>query len=438
MKIKITVGKKKVREHQGADAWVLVRLLAPAQAADARRPPLAIVPVVDVSGSMHGQKLDAVKHALSRLVDHLVPADYVGLVSFSDEARVVLPVTEVSHNSRQQLHAAVQRLASEASTNLAGGIIEGCRALRSVTLPANLRARLVLLTDGQANCGVATSGPDLRALVQRVVVEGEGAMPNGAARESGPLSLSAFGFGTDCDHSVLGALAEEGGGSFAFIANGDGVLTAFARELGGLVATYASDVRIRLVPRAGAPVEERAGDVLYQAEFPWCVPIAVPQHAVGSDVEIGHVEVTYRDALGREQSLRTPVLVDYVEAGEEDQVLDPAVQRARDERLLSQAQTAAETHARQGDYAAAQRALVTCVAQLATPELASFAREHLIPSYEHRAAYDDAAPLRASADIALKKRRLLQAEHAVAQRLAPLPASEAELAMEESFRKPKP
>lgn len=467
MKIKITVGMRKVRENQGADAWVLVRLLAPTQAADARRPPLAIVPVVDASGSMHGQKLDAVKHALSRLVDHLVPADYVGLVSFSDEARVVLPVTEVSHNSRQQLHAAVQRLESEASTNLAGGIIEGCRALRGVTLPPNLRSRLVLLTDGQANCGVATSGPDLRALVQRVVVEGEGATPhatsndaaregmrpdgatpngaapngatpNGAAREAGPLSLSAFGFGTDCDHSVLGALAEEGGGSFAFIANEDGVLTAFARELGGLVATYASDVRIRLVPRAGAPVEERAGDVLYQAEFPWCVPIAVPQHAVGSDVEIGHVEVTYRDALGREQSVRTPVLVDYVKAGEEDQVLDPAVQRARDERLLSQAQTAAEAHARQGAYAAAQRALVTCVAQLATPELVSFAREHLIPSYEHQAAYYDAAPLRASADIALKKRRLLQAERAVVERLAPLPPCDAELAMEESFRKPKP
>src|SRR5690606_24672032 len=149
-----------------------------------------------------------------------------------------------------------------------------------------------------------------------------GATPNGAAREAGPLSLSAFGFGTDCDHSVLGALAGEGGGSFAFIANEDGVLTAFARELGGLVATYASDVRIRLVPRAGAPVEERAGDVLYQAEFPWCVPSAVPQHAGGSDVEIGHVEVTYRDALGREQSVRTPVLADDVKAGEQAQVRD--------------------------------------------------------------------------------------------------------------------
>src|SRR5215831_7621193 len=96
LKIKVSVGQRKVLEDQGHDGWVLVRLLAPAQAADARRPPLAVVPVVDVSGSMAGPKLDAVKHALTRLIDHLVPSDFVGLVSFGDVANVVLPVTEVS------------------------------------------------------------------------------------------------------------------------------------------------------------------------------------------------------------------------------------------------------------------------------------------------------------------------------------------------------
>jgi uncharacterized protein YegL len=421
MKIKITLGKHKVRANEGHDAWVLVRLMAPVQPANARRPPLSIVPCVDVSGSMEGAKLTAVKDALARLVEHLVPGDSVGLVSFSEEGRVIVPVTEVSQQSRHHLHAAVQRLATEGSTNLADGLLKGCQALTQAG-SANSRSRLVLLTDGQANCGVATSGAELRALVKR---------------ELGTLSLSAFGFGTDCDHSVLGELAEEGGGSFAFIQNEDGVLTAFARELGGLVSTYASDVRIRMVPLAGAAVEERVGDVLYQAEFPWCVPLALLQHAEGQNVEVAHVEVKYRDAAGSEQELRVPVLVDYVKGGSEDRQLDPQVQRARDERLLSQAQTTAEGHAGKGDYVAAQRALSRVVAQLATPELVSFAQEVLLPSYEHRMAYIDASPMRASADKALKKRRMLYAEQVVATRLAPISASAAEVAMEASFRKKK-
>src|SRR5215831_2647985 len=90
LKIKVSVGQRKVLEDQGHDGWVLVRLLAPAQAADARRPPLAVM------------------HALTRLIDHLVPSDFVGLVSFGDVANVVLPVTEVSQESRARLQDAIK------------------------------------------------------------------------------------------------------------------------------------------------------------------------------------------------------------------------------------------------------------------------------------------------------------------------------------------
>src|SRR5690606_34006072 len=140
---------------------------------------------------------------------HLVPGDSVGLVSFSTKARVVLPVHEVSAASRGRLRAAVTNLTHEASTNLADGILKGCRALRAAALPPNRRAGRRLLADGLADVGVATSRAELRAVGRKHV---------------GPFSLSAFGFGRDCDHSMLAELSEEGGGSFAFIENEDGVL----------------------------------------------------------------------------------------------------------------------------------------------------------------------------------------------------------------------
>jgi uncharacterized protein YegL len=421
VKIKVLLGQQKVLADHGHDGWVLVRLLAPAQPADARRPPLAVLPVVDVSSSMEGPKLDAVKHALTQLIAHLVPSDFVGLVSFSGEARVILPITEVSQDSRGRLQHAIKSLLTDGLTNLAEGFLVGRRALEEAALPASLRARLVLLTDGQANRGVATGRPELRALVQQGI---------------GPFSLSAFGFGKDCDHAMLGELADEGGGSFAYIQNEDGVLSAFARELGGLVSTYAADVRVRLAPTAGSPREERIGDILYQGEFPWCVPIAIPRHAAAGNVEVARIEVQYRDAFGRDQSLSAPVLVDYVPPGEEDRELDPRVLLARDERLLNEAQVAAEGHAQRDDYAGAARVLAEAVGRLSSPQLVAFAHEVLLPSYQHQRAYLAAAPVRASTDKALKKRRMLAASQVVAERLGEIAQSSSEDAMEKSFRTP--
>jgi hypothetical protein len=233
-----------------------------------------------------------------------------------------------------------------------------------------------------------------------------------------------------------GELADEGRGSFAYIQNEDGVLSAFARELGGLVSTYAADVRVRLVPMAGSPHEERIGDILYQGDFPWCVPIAIPRQAAARDVEVARITVEFRDASGRDQALSAPVLVDYVPAGEEERELDPSVLKARDERILNDAQVAAEGYAQRHDYEKAASVLAQAIGRMTSPELVAFAKEVLLPSYQHARAYVAAAPVRASTDIALKKRRMLAAHDVVAARLVAPAASASEEAMERSFRKP--
>src|SRR5205814_7507867 len=62
------------------------------------RPDAALTFVVDVSGSMgEPGKLDMVKEALRTLVNQLRPTDSVAIVTFTDEARVVRPMTRVQH-----------------------------------------------------------------------------------------------------------------------------------------------------------------------------------------------------------------------------------------------------------------------------------------------------------------------------------------------------
>jgi|GEM_PF-6710404 len=417
MKIKTILGKQKVVAGRGHNLDVLIRLQAPEPPAEAKRAPLALLPIVDVSGSMEGGKLDAVKKALLLLIDHLAPGDLAGLVIFDDKARAVVPLVELAESSRNQLRAAIRALTVGGSTNLAGGFLAGMGLSKQASLPVGLRTRLILLTDGQANTGVATEAHELRALVREHL---------------GACSLSTFGYGADCDHSMLSDLAEEGRGSFAYIENDDIVRTAFARELGGLVSTHAEDVRLRLVPSAGAPSEASLGDLLYRGELSFCAELALPQHAAAEGIEVARVFVSYRDLNGKEQELSTSVRVDYVAPGKENATLHPEVARARDERLVQIAQAAAEVAAQKGDFNAAHNALAAVVEKLTQPDLAAFVKDELLPAYQSSQDFVAASPLRGAAKQALKKRRLLTAPASLPSSLE-LMASEGELAMEKKF-----
>ncbi|MDX5194356.1 hypothetical protein IGO00_24620, partial [Salmonella enterica subsp. enterica serovar Weltevreden] len=59
----------------------------------------------------------------------------------------------------------------------------------------------------------------------------------------------------------LSELAKRGGGNYAFIKNPDEALSAFGKELGGLLSTYAQDIVLDLAPHNGHKIEEVLSDV---------------------------------------------------------------------------------------------------------------------------------------------------------------------------------
>src|SRR4051812_15738222 len=237
MEITCTPARARLPQGEGLDLDVLVRLRAPGAPKDRRRASICVVPIVDVSGSMQGSKLAAVQRALEKLVEHLVPGDHCGLVVFDSEARTLIPIVEVTADRKADLMNAIRQLRAGSNTNLAGGVLEAARAVdcarRETGLPSTTRVRGIVLTDGLANCGPTLTPDELGR----------------ECRER--LTLSCFGYGADCDHMLLSALADAAGGSYAFVENDDLVLSAFGRELGGLAATYAARVEVRCVPCAG-------------------------------------------------------------------------------------------------------------------------------------------------------------------------------------------
>jgi Ca-activated chloride channel family protein len=79
---------------------LMLDLTAPANPAQSTRPGQAIQVVLDRSGSMEGQPLDAAKGSLLKLVSRLAPQDAFGLVAFDDSALVIVPTrTMADHHA---------------------------------------------------------------------------------------------------------------------------------------------------------------------------------------------------------------------------------------------------------------------------------------------------------------------------------------------------
>lgn len=399
MKVVCKFSRMRVAADAGHDLHLLVRLRAPVPPAEVARPALCIVPVVDVSGSMAGRKIEAVRYALERLMVHLVPGDRAGLVTFDSTVRTPVPLVEVTAARKNDLRRAIQSLRPGSNTNLAGGLLEAIQLVRKASLPAGMRARLIVLTDGLANEGPATTPETLTSLC-RAELKG--------------LTLSAFGYGDDCDQTLLSELASTSGGSYAYIQNHDQVLTAFGRELGGLVATYAAEVKLRVVPLAGAPLEESLGDLLYHGELSCVMPVAAPINRRAEGVDLAVVEATWRDARGQTQQLTAPARVDYVRPAEADAADDPEVLRASDERKLRQAQELAEARARRANYTGARQAIRDVIGLLNDAQLAAFARDVLLPCYQDQLQYTMGSGVRASALTLLRGARQVSMDNKVA------------------------
>jgi len=113
MKIDASLTFEKIAQDKECDAHLVVTLTAPALAAQARRPRICVIPVIDVSPSMFmydGAKIAYAKKSVEKLIDHLGPGDYCGLVRFSGIAEVIHRPVEITAESKNELKRSVAEL----------------------------------------------------------------------------------------------------------------------------------------------------------------------------------------------------------------------------------------------------------------------------------------------------------------------------------------
>ncbi|WP_328888978.1 vWA domain-containing protein [Streptomyces sp. NBC_00316] len=217
----------------GAGDWSLVRVGLATRIADehGERPAAALTFVVDISGSMaEPGRLDLVKKSLSILTDELRDDDSVSLVTFSDEAKTLLPMTRL-RDHRGKIRDAVDSMEPTDSTNVEAGIRRGYEeAVDGHRQGAN--NRVVLLSDALANTGET----DADAILERI----------DAARRDYGITLFGVGVGSDYGDALMERLTNKGDGHTTYVADETQARKVFVDQLPAHIELRARDAKAQV------------------------------------------------------------------------------------------------------------------------------------------------------------------------------------------------
>jgi Ca-activated chloride channel family protein len=202
-------------------------------------------------------RLEGAKYALLALVDRLDPTDNFGLVTFDDEATVVVPAGPLT--DKDAVRRAISNVSLGGMTDLSSGYLRGVQEARRVKGEAG--ATLLLISDGHANQGV-TDHDQLRGIAR----QGHG---NGT-------TTATLGYGLGYDEELLGAIADGGTGEALFAEDPDTAGKLIAGQVDGLLSKVAQAASLTI------KMHEPVASVFVFGDLP---SVQLPDHSVM--VELG-------------------------------------------------------------------------------------------------------------------------------------------------------
>lgn len=256
---------------------VLVRLVSPTKPAEINetpRAPLDLALVIDRSSSMSGRPIEAALESASRIVRGLRPNDRVTVVAFDDRIEVVQSLVEAT--DREALVARIKSIDARGSTNLFGGWEEGVKQLAPFTRKERI-ARVILLSDGQANQGLLNE-QEIFAQVAKAAGAG--------------ITTSTVGLGHGFNESLMTGMANAGEGVANFGQTADDLDEAFEEQFAIISNSFlrqvkvsvqgGSDVQVRLVGEIlekGATRNRKLGTLPWDASLVAVVELKIGSHA---------------------------------------------------------------------------------------------------------------------------------------------------------------
>lgn len=188
----------------GEDGFFVV-LAAPSVEVDAETVVARdLVLVVDVSGSMQGEKIEQARKAAHFVVDQFNPTDRFNLISFSTGVQLWQSALQpVNQAANQAAHKWIDALAATGSTDINRALLEALAQLNSRE-QSERPAYLLFLTDG-----LPTMGETEPAQIMANALNNQSAQSH--------IRLFTFGVGYDVNTDLLDTLSQELGGRSSYV-----------------------------------------------------------------------------------------------------------------------------------------------------------------------------------------------------------------------------
>jgi len=161
-----------------------------------------VMVVVDVSGSMAGEKLAQAQEAVQFILDHLNPDDRFNILAFSTSVDLYASTLQ-SAGRADDAEDFVRGLTAMGGTNINDALLQALEKL-----PGERPEIIIFLTDGLPTVGIEEAGPIIANVREA----------------AGPtVRLFAFGVGDDVNTVLLDSIAQENRGTSDYVRPGEDI-----------------------------------------------------------------------------------------------------------------------------------------------------------------------------------------------------------------------
>lgn len=148
--------------------------------------------LIDVSGSMDGEKIEQARQAASRFLDNMSPQNRVGLMAFNQTPQTLVPLTSLE-SAANEIRQQIDSLVADGDTAMYDAVLAAIEEKAASEAEDRIRA-IVLLSDGQDTSSIAS----LNEVVEAI---------NQARTGRNPILVIPVAYGSDADIAALNGIA---------------------------------------------------------------------------------------------------------------------------------------------------------------------------------------------------------------------------------------
>ena len=196
-----------------------------------------LICVIDISGSMRGEKIKLVKQSLKILIEMMGDKDKLGLVLFNQQAYKLLDLTYTNNNNKKNIISLIDSIKVGGGTYILSGLEMAVNMFKQNKREDNnifdkfrISSAMILLSDGNDNImNHIEIGNGLKNLTKDMKLF---------------FTLHAFGYGEDHDPNIMNTLANIRDGAFYFVQDYKKVIEYFVNVLGACMSMISENAKI--------------------------------------------------------------------------------------------------------------------------------------------------------------------------------------------------